>query len=248
MNAQAAAGPGTSSAAVGAPFAPTWLQVADVKAWLRINSVDTADDDLITATSAMAEKYVERCRPEFAVQVTAQAAVRLDIRSADGHANLRIEEWQTAHPGATIPGRAITTTLFADPVDYWATLNPALPAQYTAYDPPGSTNVEGGYVVDVNGGPVSSGVVASWASQGLILSMTWDSALNQVTLDTRLYTYNPDAEAYQGAVMYAAREYRRRNSPAGIELFGDQASFVTRYDVDIERALHTGAYAPPIVS
>lgn len=61
--------------------------------------------------------------------------------------------------------------------------------------------------------------------------------------------YKPDAETYQGAVMHAAREYRRRNSPAGIEAFGDAGvSFVSRYDPDIERALQTGAYAPPIVS
>lgn len=132
MNAQAAAG-ATPSAAVSAQFSPTWLQVDDVKAWLRINAQDTTDDDLLNACAAMAEPYVERCRPEFAV----------------------------------------------------------------AGPPP---------------------------------------------------SYAPDAEAYQGGVMYAAREYRRRNSPAGIELFGEQASFVTRYDTDIERALHTGAFAPPIVS
>jgi hypothetical protein len=58
----------------------------------------------------------------------------------------------------------------------------------------------------------------------------------------------PDAETYSGAVMYAAREYRRRNSPAGIEVFGEATSFVTRYDPDIDRALQTGAYAPPVVS
>ena len=131
VNAQAAAG--ISPAAVGAPFMPTWLRLADVKAWLRLNAQDTTDDDLLNSVAAMAEPYVQRCRPEFVVDGT----------------------------------------------------------------PP---------------------------------------------------TYEPDAEAYQGAVMYAAREYRRRNSPAGIELFGEQASFVTRYDADIERALQTGAYAPPIVS
>lgn len=59
--------------------------------------------------------------------------------------------------------------------------------------------------------------------------------------------YTPDAEVYQGAVMYAAREYRRRNSPAGVEMFGDQASFVSRYDADIDRALHTGPWMDPVV-
>lgn len=59
-------------------------------------------------------------------------------------------------------------------------------------------------------------------------------------------TYAPDAEVYQGAVMYAAREIRRRNTPAGVESFGDTGiSFVAKYDPDIDRALHTGAYTPP---
>jgi len=48
--------------------------------------------------------------------------------------------------------------------------------------------------------------------------------------------------------MYAAREYRRRNSPAGIETFGDQTSFVSRFDPDIDRALQTGSYAGPVIS
>lgn len=60
--------------------------------------------------------------------------------------------------------------------------------------------------------------------------------------------YKPDAETYQGARMYAAREYRRRNSPAGIEVFGDVTSFVSRYDPDIDRALQTGAYARPVIA
>lgn len=58
--------------------------------------------------------------------------------------------------------------------------------------------------------------------------------------------YNPDAEVYHGAVMYAARETRRRNSPAGIETFADGgATFVAKYDADIERALRTGQWQPP---
>jgi hypothetical protein len=117
---------------MAAPFEPVWLTVGDVKAWLRLNDQDTTDDDLLASVAAMAEPYVERCRPEW----------------------------------------------------------------FDASTPP---------------------------------------------------VYTPDAETYQGAVMYAAREYRRRNSPAGIELFGDVTSFVSRYDPDIERALQTGAFARPIV-
>jgi len=118
----------------GPPFTPVWLRQADVKEWLRLHAEDTSDDALIDAVSAMAEPYVQRCRPEW--------------------------------------------------------------------------------FVDVDGVP----------------------------------TFVPDAETYQGAVMYAAREYRRRNSPAGIELFGETTSFVSRYDTDIERALQTGAYARPVIS
>lgn len=66
--------------------------------------------------------------------------------------------------------------------------------------------------------------------------------------DPAQLTYQPDAETYQGAVMYAAREYRRRNSPAGIETFGETTSFVSRYDPDIDRALQTGSYARPVVA
>lgn len=61
-------------------------------------------------------------------------------------------------------------------------------------------------------------------------------------------TYKPDAETYKGAVMYAARMYRRRNSPAGIEVFNDAASFVSRYDPEIDRALQTGDWARPVIA
>lgn len=122
---------------MAASFEPAWLRVEDVKAWLRIDSQDVTDDDLLTDVCAAVEPYVERCRPEFIV-------------------------------------------------------------------PP----------IEPGPGP----------------------------------TYSPDAEAYRGAVMYAAREYRRRNSPAGLEMFGETTSFVSRYDTDIERFLHTGAYAPPIIA
>lgn len=117
-------------------FAPRWLAPASVKEWLRLRDYDVSDDELLSTVCAMAEPYVERCRPEFAVPATDSA-----------------------------------------------------PAAYV-----------------------------------------------------------PDAEAYQGGVMYAAREFRRRNSPAGVEVFGETTSFVTRYDTDIERALHTGAWAPPVTA
>ena len=59
-------------------------------------------------------------------------------------------------------------------------------------------------------------------------------------------TFTPDAEVFQGAVMFAAREYRRRNTPAGMQNFGDGGvSYVSRWDNDIDRALRVGAFRPP---
>lgn len=64
--------------------------------------------------------------------------------------------------------------------------------------------------------------------------------------DTEDVTYEPDAETYQGGVMYAAREVRRRNSPSGVEIAVDgNPVFVSRYDSDIERALRTGTWNVP---
>lgn len=56
----------------------------------------------------------------------------------------------------------------------------------------------------------------------------------------------PTTRIYQGAKMYAAREIRRRNSPGGVESFGDAGvAFVTKYDGDIERFLRTGGSTVP---
>lgn len=51
----------------------------------------------------------------------------------------------------------------------------------------------------------------------------------------------------QGAVMLAARLYRRRNTPGGIESLADQAVYVPRRDGDVDALLHRAAYAPPRV-
>jgi hypothetical protein len=58
-------------------------------------------------------------------------------------------------------------------------------------------------------------------------------------------TYVPDPEVYQAGVMLAARLVRRRNSPAGVETFGESVTYVSRYDPEIARALRQGAYALP---
>jgi hypothetical protein len=58
-------------------------------------------------------------------------------------------------------------------------------------------------------------------------------------------TYVPDAEIYQGAVMYAARALRRKNTPGGVEFTEAGAVFSPRYDPQIDEALHTGAWTRP---
>jgi hypothetical protein len=56
----------------------------------------------------------------------------------------------------------------------------------------------------------------------------------------------PD-DALQGAVMLAARMYRRRNTPSGIEAFTDAVVYVPRRDSDVDMLLRVGGYATPQV-
>lgn len=52
----------------------------------------------------------------------------------------------------------------------------------------------------------------------------------------------------RGSVMLAARLFSRRNSPAGVESFGELGPvYVTRNDPDISLLLEIGAYAPPTI-
>jgi hypothetical protein len=125
-------------------FAPTWLDVADVKEQLRIDGADTTDDDLISRCSAAVEPQVQRARPDLLV--------------------------------------------------------PAAPAGRDAR------------------GRITAAAPA---------------------------TYSPDAEVYQAAVMLASRLVRRRNSPGGVESFGDSVLYVARFDPEISRALRSGNWAMP---
>lgn len=52
-------------------------------------------------------------------------------------------------------------------------------------------------------------------------------------------------DAYRGGVMLAARLVRRRNSPAGIESFGESVTYVASYDPDLDRFMRRGRYAMP---
>lgn len=50
-----------------------------------------------------------------------------------------------------------------------------------------------------------------------------------------------------GAVMLAARLYRRKNSQNGIESVGDMSTYVSRYDSDIGRLLNIDTFHKPLV-
>lgn len=55
-------------------------------------------------------------------------------------------------------------------------------------------------------------------------------------------------DVVQGAVMLAGRITRRRNSPAGVESFGDLGpTYVARYDPDIEVLLGLGRHRPMVI-
>lgn len=56
------------------------------------------------------------------------------------------------------------------------------------------------------------------------------------------------AGVHLGAVMLAARLYRRRNSVNGVETFSDMgASYVSRWDTDLDRQLRINKWTPPRV-
>lgn len=48
-----------------------------------------------------------------------------------------------------------------------------------------------------------------------------------------------------GTVMLAAQLYRRRNTPGGVEQFGETGVYVRAIDADVERLLRIGRYSPP---
>ena len=53
--------------------------------------------------------------------------------------------------------------------------------------------------------------------------------------------------AEQGAVMHAARVFRRRNTPAGVEAMNDSVVYVARQDSDVAQLLRIGPYQMPAV-
>ncbi|MBF0809117.1 hypothetical protein E4U03_10955 [Rothia nasimurium] len=55
-----------------------------------------------------------------------------------------------------------------------------------------------------------------------------------------------DKTTILGATMLAARLYKRRNSPNGIESFAEMShTYISRYDSDIARLLHMESFRKP---
>lgn len=78
------------------------------------------------------------------------------------------------------------------------------------------------------------------------------SATNEWVAATAYVKGLPDPSVWPndvtlGATMLAARLFRRRNTPAGIEAIADGAVYVPRRDSDVDSMLHQGAWAPPRV-
>lgn len=77
------------------------------------------------------------------------------------------------------------------------------------------------------------------------------AAVNSQVRSWPVSTVAVDAETWparivEGANMLAARLFRRKNSPAGVETFGDQgATYVMRNDPDIAMLLKLGGYTAP---
>lgn len=68
------------------------------------------------------------------------------------------------------------------------------------------------------------------------------------TVAVNLADWSTAAHVVEGATMLAARLYRRKNSPAGVEAFGTEgAVYVMRNDPDVAMLLGLGPWQPPAV-
>ncbi|AKJ72256.1 hypothetical protein [Gordonia malaquae] len=106
------------------------------------------------------------------------------------------------------------------------------------------------------GGPATVTAVAGWlgvpegatgnAERAHISAVV--PAVNAFIGTFRDLSTEQPAHIVQGAVMLAGRITRRRNSPGGVETFGDMgATYVARYDPDINMMLGLGPYRPMVV-
>lgn len=107
------------------------------------------------------------------------------------------------------------------------------------------------------GGPTSTPAVKVWLK---IPDARDDAQLDQLVaaVNSQVRTWRVSeaavgsddwpARIVQGATMLAARLFRRKNSPAGVEAFGtDGAVYVSRTDPDIAQLLGLGTHQPPSV-
>lgn len=90
----------------------------------------------------------------------------------------------------------------------------------------------------------------SLISQVAVATDDWVNALPYVSE----YGSAPDTDPWPadvalGAVMLAARLYRRRNSPAGIDAITDAGiAYVARSDSDVASLLRLAVYQPPAIA
>jgi hypothetical protein len=71
----------------------------------------------------------------------------------------------------------------------------------------------------------------------------WNVARLSLTYGTPPPVWPPDVVL--GTTMLAARLWRRKDSPAGVEPMGDAFAFVAKSDPDISMMLRIGAWAGP---
>lgn len=89
------------------------------------------------------------------------------------------------------------------------------------------------------------GITASDAADDELLGWVVDATnawvagipyvLNRTTIDP---TWAWSADIMQGATMLAARWYRRRNTPSGVESMTDNVVYLPRRDGDVDLLLH----------
>ncbi len=100
-------------------------------------------------------------------------------------------------------------------------------------------------------GPINSDAVRTWLGLGAgVDAGTLDPAVAAVNAQLTAWKGDPAAwpeHIVTGAVMLAARVYRRRNSVAGVETFGDMTAYVMRNDPEVGQLLEIGAFERPHV-
>lgn len=108
-------------------------------------------------------------------------------------------------------------------------------------------------VVLAPAGPATADRVAAWLKKAAADQDVVDTVAAVNAVVRRWVRVPADGEAWpadkvQGAVMLAGRHYRRKDSPAGVEVFGaDGAAYVSRSDPDVAMLLEIGPYSPPAV-